>query len=87
MNTPQLYLRRCNGLPAAGIIVTRETVASVLALTTFSTIETLGDLDTGLTVRVAAVHRDHGERPGSEPRTFTYTPLPAGQHRAPTGPA
>lgn len=81
MTEPQLYLRRCNGLPAAGIVVSRATVASVLALTTVSTIETRGDLDTGLTVHFAAGHRDHVEQPGTVPRVFTYTPLPAGQHR------
>lgn len=78
MTEPQLYLRRCNGLPTAGIVVSRDTVASVLALTTLSTIEVHGDLDTGLTVHVAAGHRDHVETPGTVPRTFTYTPLPGG---------
>jgi hypothetical protein len=83
MTEPQLYLRRCNGMPRAGIVVSRDTVASVLALTTVSTVETRGDLDTGLTVHVAAGHRDHVEAGGTVPRTFTYTPLAVGQHQRP----
>lgn len=76
MTGPQLYLRRCNGWPRAGIVVGRDTVASVLALTAVSTVRTEGDLDTGLTVHVAGEHRDRVEQPGTRPRTYTYEPLP-----------
>ena len=76
MSVPQLYLRRCNGQPKAGITVSRATVASVLALARVSIIEAVGDLETGLVVRIAAGHRDRVESPGTVARTFTYTPLP-----------
>lgn len=74
-DAPQLYLRRCNTKPDAGIVVTRATVASVLALASVSVVELRGDLDTGLTVRLAAGRPGDVEAGGTTERTFTYTPL------------
>jgi len=78
-DAPQMYLRRCNGQPEAGITVSRATVTSMLAHARVSIIEILGDLETGLAVRIAAGHRDRVESPGTVARTFTYTPLPTGR--------
>lgn len=78
MTAPQLYLRRCNGHPVAGITVSRATVASVLAMLSVSAATITGDLDTGLTVRVAGRRPWECETPGTIEREFTYEPLPAG---------
>ena len=78
MTGPQLYLRRCNGRPAAGITVSRATVASILALSRVSAATITGDLDTGLTVRIPARQPWECETPGTVEREFTYEPLPAG---------
>lgn len=80
---PQLYARRCNGLPEGGITVTRETVESVIALLSRSIVETSGDLAAGLTIRVAGGHPIAVEAPGTVERVFTFEPLPDGQHRGP----
>jgi len=78
MTGPQLYLRRCNNQPAAGITVTRETVASVLALRSLSAATITGDLETGVTVRVPGRRPWECETPGTVEREFTYEPLPGG---------
>lgn len=75
MTQPQLYLRRCNGQPAAGIVVSRDTVASVLALATVSIVDTHGDLETGISVRLASGRPWEVEAGGTAERTFTYTPV------------
>jgi hypothetical protein len=72
---PQLYLRRCNGLPVDGIVVTRATVASVIALASVSIIDARGNLETGLSVRLAAGRPWEVEPGGTTERTFTYTPI------------
>lgn len=72
----QLYLRRCNGLPVGGIVVTRETVASVLALASVSVVDIRGDLEAGLSVRLAAGRPGEVEQAATMERTFTYTPVP-----------
>lgn len=79
----QLYLRRCNGQPTAGITVSRDTVETVLALARLVAVDIGGDLETGLMIRLPAGRPWEVEAPGTVERTFTYTPLPSGQHRAP----
>lgn len=73
MTTPRLYLRRCNGLPVAGIPTGRAWVE--LATRRGPGIAVSGDLDTGLAVHIAAGRPGHVEDPGTYPRTFTYTPI------------
>lgn len=80
MNAPQLYLRRCNGLPAEGITVSRDTVETVIRLLSRSIVETSGDLDTGMTIRVAGGHPIAVEAPGTVERVFTFEPAVTGQH-------
>lgn len=85
MTEPQLYLRKCNNGPEHGITIGRATVESALAVARTGehlgvTIE--GDLETVLTIHIPAGRPWEVELPGTEPRVFTYTPLPSGQHRA-----
>lgn len=79
---PQLYLRRCNGLPVDGITITRATVESVLQLLSTSSAVPVGDLDTGLTITIAATRAPGAEPAAARQRVFTFEPLPVGQHRA-----
>lgn len=81
-DVPQLYLRRCNGLPINGITITRATVESVIQLLSTSSAKPVGDLDTGLTITIAATRAPGAEPAASRPRVFTFEPLPTGQHRA-----
>ena len=80
---PQLYLRHCNRQPPSGITVNRDTVESVLALArvarSIADVVIHGDLETGLTIRIPASRPWEVEIGGTEARTFTYTPLPAGE--------
>lgn len=79
---PQLYLRRCNGLPLEGITITRETVESVIQLLSTSSAVPVGDLETGLTVTIAATRAPGAEPAAARQRVFTFEPLPTGQHQA-----
>jgi len=81
----QLYKRRCNSQPPEGITVTRATVETVLALATAAgpAVAIVGDLETGLRIRIPAGRPWEVELAGTVERVFTYEPLPAGQHRAP----
>lgn len=86
----RLYLRKCDGLPEHGIVITRDTVESVLALaraTEHLDVVIEGDLEAGLRICIPAGRPWEVELAGTKPRTFTYTPLPAGQHRAQAEPA
>lgn len=83
-DVPQLYLRRCNDQPRSGITVMRETVESVLSLARAAEhldVVVVGDLETGLSIRLPAGRPWEVEAGGTAERTFTYTPMPTGQHR------
>lgn len=88
---PHLYLRRCNGHPAAGITVTRDTVESVLLLARAAQgatgVDIAGSLEAGLRICIPAGRPWEVELAGTSERTFTYVPLAAGQRRIPGGPA
>jgi len=83
----QVYLRRCNNQPPEGIKVNRDTVEIVLALARsaqhYADVDIRGDLETGLSVRLPPERSWGSERWGAHWRTYTYTPLQTGQHRAP----
>lgn len=81
----QLYKRRCNKFPPEGITVTRATVETVLALATAAgpAVTIAGDLETGLSITIPAGRPWEVELAGTVERTFTYKPLPPGQHRVP----
>lgn len=89
MSETQLYLRHCNEQPARGITVNRDTVESVLALARavqpIAAVVIHGDLETGLSIHIPAGRPWEVEPGGTVARTFTYTPLPAGQHRTSAG--
>lgn len=83
-DTPQTYLRRCNGRPESGLEETRADAEGIVAHLSRFAVDTVGDLDSGLTIRTAAGHRDAGEVHGAVERVFTFEPLPSGQRRAPS---
>lgn len=86
-DTPQTYLRRCNGLPREGMPVSRSGVEDVLAhLRRSAVIAISGDLEHGVTVRVAAGNRLSTQAPGIGERIFTFEPTATGQHCRPTEP-
>ena len=68
-----LYLRRCNGLPSAGILTGRAAVE--LAARPGPGTAVSGDLDSGLAVHVAPGRAWEVEEAGTRPRVFTYTPI------------
>lgn len=80
---PQLYLRRCNGQPADGVEVDRDTVEFVLSLAHMAqgvtAVAIRGDLESGLTIRIPAGPSWAVEAPGTVEREFTYEPVPAGR--------
>ncbi len=83
-DAPLLYLRRCNGWPREGRLITRDDLETVLAVVCAAPgVTALGDFDTGLSVQIPAGRPWEVELPGTVARTFTYEPVPAGQHRAP----
>lgn len=90
MTERQLYLRRCNDEPLQGVEISRADVEFRLSLaraTEHLGVAVAGDLETELSIRIPAGPWWAVEPAGTVPRTFTYTPLPVGQHRAPAAPA